>query len=670
MSEKTNKHNIFKDNVFTQLKANLSQKNSLDDDNEALYKSLTHGPGGGRDYRKPKDTKGTLKRILGYAMHNKLLLLFVICMLLVSTFSSLYASYFLKPIVDDFIIPFVTADVKDYSLLANRLLLLAGIYIVGVIATYLQSRIMARVAQNAVNHIRQDLFSKLQDLPISYYDAHTHGELMSRFTNDAGNVQMLLEEGLLQFISSIISFVGTVVLMIRLSWKLFIITFILIGVSFLIAGRISGASKILFKKQQAALGQLNGYIEELVDGIKVVKAFNYEERAKARFNELDGQYRDNAMLANFLGQTVMPILGSLMNICYAITAVIGGLFVLSSNFSIGSLGVYLNYTKQVSQPIGMVSNQVVNLMSAIAGAERIFNVMDTPPEIDEGNVTLVTVNRNQDGTFVQTQHGERTGLWAWKIPEKDGSFTFKEVRGDVRLFDVCFSYVPDKPVLKNVSVYAKPGQKIAFVGSTGAGKTTITNLINRFYEIDSGTITFDGIDIKDIKKSSLRRSMGMVLQDTNLFTGTVMDNIRYGKLDATDEECIAAAKSANAHGFISRLPEGYNTEITNNGENLSQGQRQLLGISRTAVANHPVLVMDEATSSIDTRTEKLIERGMDALMNNRTVFVIAHRLSTVRDAKAIAVIEHGEIIERGSHTELLAQKGRYYLLYTGQHELD
>ena len=372
----------------------------------------------------------------------------------------------------------------------------------------------------------------------------------------------------------------------------------------------------------------------------------------------------------FLGAAIFPTMNAVLNICYAVTAVLGGFMTVAGRFTIGSLGVYLNYIRQVTMPINMMSNQAINLFSAIAGAERIFAVIDFQPEPDEGTVSLVTVNRAEDGTLTETEKGERTGFWAWKIPQADGSFEFREVQGNVRLEDVHFSYVPEKPVLKGITVWAKPGQKIAFVGSTGAGKTTITNLINRFYEIDDGRILFDGIDVKDIKKAALRRSLGIVLQDTNLFTGTVMENIRYGKLDATDEECVAAAKAANAHGFITRLPDGYNTMITGNGQNLSQGQRQLLAIARTAVARHPVMILDEATSSIDTRTEKLIDRGMDTLMEGRTVFVIAHRLSTVRNADAIVVIEHGEIVERGSHDELLEQQGRYYLLYTGQSELD
>lgn len=672
MSKKAFKQTITEDDsLLAQLRAKL-QSDTEDDNNDELYKNMRggHGPGAGRDYRKPKDTKGTLTRILGYAVHNKLLLVGVLVLMLTSTLCNLAASYFLKPIVDDYIIPNITAVNKDFSGLARQIFILVGIYLAAIAASYAQSRVMVHLSQRSINRIRRDLFSKLQDLPLSYFDAHTHGELMSRFSNDADNIQMMLEEGLIQFISGIITFVGTVCLMIYISWRMFLITLVVIALSFFITGKVGGLSKIMFKKQQASLGKLNGYIEELIEGIKVVKAFNYEKRTRKEFGELDDDYRVNAMLANFLGQMVMPVLAALMNICYAVTAVAGGMMVIGGSFSIGSLGVYLNYTRQVAMPINMMSNQLVNLMSAIAGAERIFAVMDTEPEIDEGHISLVTVNRAGDGALTETSDGRRTGFWAWKIPTEGGGFAFREVRGDVRFEDVYFSYVPGKPVLKGISVYAKPGQKIAFVGSTGAGKTTITNLINRFYEIDGGRITFDGIDVRDIKKAGLRRSLGIVLQDTNLFSGTVIDNIRYGKLDATDEECVQAAKSANAHGFITRLPDGYQTEITGNGQNLSQGQRQLLAIARTAVAKHPVMIMDEATSSIDTRTEKLIERGMDRLMENKTVFVIAHRLSTVRNAKAIAVIEHGEIIEKGNHDELLALEGRYYLLYTGQHELD
>ncbi len=655
--------------IWAQLKARIAV-DSVDTDDERIYKNVRGGPGGGRDYRKPKDAKGTLIRVLGYAGKNKALFALVLVTMLISTFCSLAASYYLKPLIDDYIVPLITSPEKDFSALARQLMILAGIYLASALATYLTSRTCMTLAQWATNALRRDLFSALQDMPITYFDQHTHGELMSRFSNDADNVQMCLEQGIVQFLSGIITFVGTVVLMISLSWKLFLITLLTIGLSFGLVRGIGRYSRILFKKQQASLGALNGYIEEMLDGLKVVKAFNYEERAKAGFDECNDEYRENAIFANFLGNIIFPTMNAVMNLCYAVTAVLGGFMTLAGRFTIGSLGVYLNYIRQVTMPINMMSNQAINLFSAIAGAERIFAIIDHEPEPDDGAVTLVTVDRAPDGTLTETGHGERTGFWAWKIPQPDGSYEFREVMGNVRLEDVHFSYVPGKPVLNGITVWAKPGQKIAFVGSTGAGKTTITNLINRFYEIDSGRILFDGIDVKDIKKAGLRRSMGIVLQDTDLFTGTVMDNIRYGKLDATDEECIAAAKSANAHGFISRLPNGYDTMITGNGQNLSQGQRQLLAIARTAVAKHPVMILDEATSSIDTRTEKLIDRGMDALMEGRTVFVIAHRLSTVRNAQAIVVIEHGQIVERGSHEELLDQKGRYYMLYTGQSELD
>ncbi len=658
-----------KKSIWSQLKARLAVDN-VDVNDEKIYKDVRGGPGGGRDFRKPKDAKGTLIRILGYAGRKKSLFVLVLVLMLVSTGCTLAASYYLRPLIDDYIVPLITSPEKDFSALAAQLGILASIYLASAVATYFTSRTCMTLAQWATNALRRDLFSALQDLPVSFFDEHTHGELMSRFSNDADNVQMCLEQGIVQFLSGIITFVGTVALMINLSWKLFCITLITIALSFGLVKGIGKYSRILFKKQQSSLGELNGYTEEMLDGLKVVKAFNYEQRAKAGFDERNDEYRDNAIFANFLGSIIFPTMNAVMNICYAVTAVLGGFMTVAGRFTIGSLGVYLNYIRQVTMPINMMSNQAINLFSAIAGAERIFAIIDHEPEPDDGAVTLVTVDRASDGTLTETGHGERTGFWAWKIPQPDGSFQFREVMGNVRLEDVHFSYVPEKPVLKGITVWAKPGQKIAFVGSTGAGKTTITNLINRFYELDSGRILFDGIDVKDIKKAALRRSLGIVLQDTDLFTGTVMENIRYGKLDATDEECIAAAKSANAHGFITRLPDGYDTMITGNGQNLSQGQRQLLAIARTAVAKHPVMILDEATSSIDTRTEKLIDKGMDALMEGRTVFVIAHRLSTVRNAQAIVVIEHGEIMERGSHEELLSQKGRYYMLYTGQSELD
>ncbi len=656
-----------KKSIWAQLKDRLGQ-DSADVGEENIYR---HGhDSGGRDFHRPKDTRGTLVRILGYAGKKKGLFFLVIVLMLISTGCSLAASYYLRPLIDDYIVPLITQPEKDFSALAGQLAILAGIYLASAIATYFTSRTCMTLSQWATNALRKDLFAALQELPITFYDEHTHGELMSRFTNDADNVQTCLEQGIVQFLSGIVTFVGTIVLMISLSWKLFLITVVTIFLSFVLVQGVGRYSRILFQKQQSSLGTLNGYIEEMLDGLKVVKAFSYEDRAKKKFDVLNDDYRENAIFANFLGNLIFPTMNAVMNLCYAVTAVLGGFMTLSGSFTIGSLGVYLNYIRQVTMPINMMSNQAINLFSALAGAERIFAIIDHEPEIDEGTVSLVTANRAPDGTITETGHGERTGFWAWKIPQEDGTCRFQEVRGSVRLENVSFSYEPEKPILQDFTVWADPGQKIAFVGSTGAGKTTVTNLINRFYEIDSGRILFDGIDVRDIQKAGLRRSLGIVLQDTNLFTGTVMENIRYGKLDATDEECVEAAKVANAHGFISRLPDGYNTLITGNGQNLSQGQRQLLAIARTAVAKHPVMILDEATSSIDTRTEKLIDRGMDALMEGRTVFVIAHRLSTVRNAQAIVVIEHGQIVERGSHEELLAQKGRYYMLYTGQSELD
>ena len=672
-----------KRNVYEQIKVRAVDKQ--DDNDERLYKNMGGRGGGGgggrggggRDFRRAKDTKGTVLRIINYMTKNKLVLLLLFALMITSSACQLAATYRVRSLLDDFIIPSVTAVDKDFffSGLARQLTVLAVLYLTSAGMSYAQNRTMMFLAQWAVNRIRSDLFEKLQALPLSYFDSHPNGETMSRFTNDTDNILMALEQSFMQFVTSIINFSSTVVLMIILSWRMFIVTGISIGISLFVVKKVGGLSKIMFKNQQASLGIMNGYIEEMIEGLKVVKAFNYEQRSMDEFDDLDAEYREDSKLANFIGMLPMPVLGSLMNVCYAVTAVFGGYMIINGvgAFSVGSLSVYLTYTRQVSQPINMMSNQVVNLMSAIAGAERVFTVMDTPPEIDAGSVTLVTVERASDGSLTETPDGHRTGVWAWKIPadlSESGELEYREVKGDVRFENVDFSYIEGEPVLRDISVYAKPGQKIAFVGSTGAGKTTITNLINRFYEIEGGQITFDGIDVRDIKKAALRSSLGIVLQDINLFTGTVMENIRYGKLDATEEECIEAAKAANAHGFISRLPDGYQTMITGNGQNLSQGQRQLIAIARTAVAKHPVMILDEATSSIDTRTEKQIERGMDALMDNRTVFVIAHRLSTVRNSKAIAVIEHGEIIEKGNHEELLSQEGRYYMLYTGQHELD
>ena len=611
------------------------------------------GPGARGGYQKPKDAKKTIRRLIGYMTKNPLPLILVAVCLIVSTVASIGGTYMLRPIINGLVADTAAAE-KVQKLLGSCIFLLL-LYLLGSAATYVQAATMARLAHNAANHLRGDLFNALESLPLSYFDRHTHGELMSRFTNDADNVALAMEQSFVNMFSSGLTFIGLVAVMIYTSPILFLVTLLALAASLGVFKVFGGRSRVYYRKQQAALGQVNGDIQEVIEGLKVVKAFTHEEIAKEEFAELNEAYRAAATDANYYAGAIIPLSANISNIGYAATAAVGGFLALVMGFDLGGFAAYLLYARQIGRPLEQVSQQLNAIMSALAGAERIFDVMDTPPEIDEGKVVL---------TPVEPQEGHRA--WAWKKP--DG--TLVPLRGDVRLQHVDFSYVPEKPVLRDVSVFAKPGQKIAFVGSTGAGKTTITNLINRFYEISAGSITYDGIDVREISKDSLRQSLGAVLQDTHLFTGTVMDNIRYGRLDATDEECIAAAKSANAHSFIRRLPDGYNTLVTGDGSNLSQGQRQLLAIARAAVADPPVMVLDEATSSIDTRTEQHIQRGMDALMEGRTVFVIAHRLSTVRNADCIVVIEHGQIQEKGTHEELLALKGRYYLLYTGQNVLE
>ncbi|MHC1783767.1 MAG: ABC transporter ATP-binding protein [Anaerolineaceae bacterium] len=612
---------------------------------------------------KPKNTRRTLLRLLGFLDNRKLLLVLVFILMLVSSGSMLAGNYFLKPLINDYILP------GNFSGLANALVILATIYLAGVAASYLQSLVMVQIAQTTTNRMRRELFTKMQTLPLKYFDTHTHGDLMSRYTNDLDNVQVALEQSLVQLMSSVLTFVGAVIMMLVLSPLLSIVTFVVLVLMFFLSGKLAQRSSKYFKDQQKNLGSVNGYIEEMVDGLKVVKVFNYEKTAIGEFKKRNEAYRHAAAEANFYAGVVMPVMMNLNNISYAATALFGGILTALTTFDIGSLAAFLQLSRQVGFPVQQITMQFNTILAAMAGAERVFDVMDQDAEVDNGDVTLVGMTREEDGTLLPCAGGVHSCHWGWKVPQADGSFQYVELKGDVRFQNVDFGYEPDKTVLCKLSLYAKPGQKIALVGSTGAGKTTITNLLNRFYDVQEGSITYDGINVQRIRKDDLRHSLGMVLQDTHLFSGTILDNIRYGRLDATDEECIRAAKLVNAHSFIKRLPQGYQTVITADGTNLSQGQRQLLAISRAAVADPPVMILDEATSSIDTRTERLIEKGMDALMEDRTVFVIAHRLSTVRNARAILVLENGEIIERGDHEDLIDQKGRYYQLYTGQYEL-
>ena len=615
------------------------------------------GRGPGRPFQKPKNMKKTIGTLLGYIGRSKWLLIVVALCVVLNSLCSILGSYLLKPLINECIVP------GDYERLLRTLILMALVYIAGALLSFTYARIMVSVSQRTTHAIRQDLFVKMQRLPLSYFDTNTHGDLMSRFTNDVDAVTEILNNGLINLVSNVVTFTGIVFVMLTLNPWLFLVTVFTLALMVFVVMAFGKRTRKFFMAQQKSLGALNGYIEEMIEGQKVIKVFNYEQEALAGFAERNEAFRFNATSAQSLANSMGPISNNMSHVNYALTCCIGTIVAIATGMDLGSLVVYLNYVRQVSHPIGMMSQQVNSVLSAIAGAERVFEVMETTPELDEGKVTLVNVTHNADGTL--TEQEQRGDGWAWKLP--DGTLT--PLRGDVRFKDVIFSYVPEKRILHGISLYAKPGQKIAFVGSTGAGKTTITNLINRFYEIESGTITYDGINVQDISKDSLRRSLGIVLQDTHLFTGTIADNIRYGKLDATDEEVRAAAKLANADTFIRHLPNGYDTWITDDGGSLSQGERQLLAIARAAVADPPVLILDEATSSIDTRTEKLIEKGMDSLMQDRTVFVIAHRLSTVRNAKAILVLEQGEIIERGDHNELLEKNGKYYQLYTGQLEL-
>ena len=624
-----------------------------------MAKPNTPPRGGGPNkhgFQRPRNTKKTFLRLLSYLGKYKLLLILVALCLLLSSIASVATGYLLKPILNDYIIP------GDFPGLLKMLFLQGGVFIISALCSYVYSRLMVYVAQRAVATIREDLFNKMQELPVSYFDTHLSGDMMSRFTNDMDTVSEMIGNSFASLLSNVLTFVATFVMMLVMNPLLTLITVAFLFLMLLVVKTIGGKSRVNFQRQQQTLGALNGYIEEMIEGQKVIKVFSHEEKAMEAFSKLNEDYRVAGTMAQSYAGAMMPAMANLSRIDYAITCCVGGLLAIRGVFDVGSLGAYLLYVKQVSQPINGISQQVNVILAAAAGAERIFDMMDAPPETDAGKTVLVRVEKEGD-TLTETQR--RTGHWAWKKP--DG--TLVELRGDVRFHDVTFSYDGEKTVLHNISLFAKPGQKIAFVGSTGAGKTTITNLINRFYDVQEGTITYDGIDVKDIAKDSLRRSLGMVLQETQLFTGTIADNIRYGKPDATDEEVRAAARLANADTFIRHLPKGYDTMLTGGGSDLSQGERQLLSIARAAVSDPPVLILDEATSSIDTRTEKLIEKGMDSLMEDRTVFVIAHRLSTVRNAQAILVLEKGEIIERGDHEALLEEKGRYYQLYTGSAEL-
>ncbi len=617
------------------------------------------GPGGpppGGGFRKPKNIRGTLGKLMAYLGRYKPHLVLVAVLLVVSSACTVGGSYLIRPLINDYILP------GDFPGLARMLAVMALVYVLGAVCSFGYSRIMVHISQTTVAKIRADLFGKMQDLPLKFFDTHTHGELMSRYTNDIETVSEALNNSFGSLISCALNFSGTIAMMLFLNPALSLVTFGTLAVMLLVVKNIGSRSRRYFAAQQKALGEVNGYIEEMIEGQKVIKVFNHEKEAKADFQRRNEAYRSAAARAQIFSGMMMPAMGNLNYINYAVTCCVGALLAIR-NGDLGGLAAFLQYSRQVGQPITQMSQQVNTLLSAVAGAERIFEIMETPPETDEGKVRLVRAAEDAEGNLTRVHYDNNT--WAWLKP--DG--TLVPLRGDVRFDHVVFGYDEGRTILHDISLFAKPGQKIAFVGSTGAGKTTITSLINRFYEIQGGTITYDGIDVKDIAKESLRRSLGAVLQDTHLFSGTVAENIRYGRLDATDEEVEAAARLAGADGFIRHLPQGYQTVLSGSGGSLSQGERQLLNIARAACANPPVLILDEATSSIDTRTEKLIEKGMDRLMAGRTVFVIAHRLSTVRNAKAIMVLEQGEVIERGDHDDLLAQKGRYYQLYTGLAEL-
>ena len=624
-----------------------------------------------------KDTKGTVKRLLGYLGAYKIRFIFVIICIAISSGTVAYSALFIQGLIDNYITPLLTQSRADFSGLLHYLIKVAIILFAGVIASYLYNRFMVVIGQGILKKIRDEMFSHMQKLPIRYFDTHSHGDIMSHYTNDTDTLRQMISQSIPQLLNSVMTIIVVFISMLSISFWLTLIVIAFVFIILKVIGSVAGRSGKYFIKQQVSLGDVNGYVEEMINGQKVVKVFCHEEQAKAGFDLKNGELCVNATKANSYANILMPILNNIGFILYVVIAIVGGALGISgvtnisltgvSVLTLGAIASFLQLSRSFVNPISQVSQQLNFVVMAIAGAERIFELLDEDVEEDDGNITLVRA-RKEGNALTECQ--ERTGHWAWKVPQTDGSTELVEMLGHVEFHDVDFGYVPEKTVLHDITLYAEPGQKVAFVGATGAGKTTITNLINRFYDIQKGTITYDGLDIGRIKKADLRRSLGVVLQDVNLFTGTVMENIRYGKLDATDEECIAAAKLANADGFIRMLPNGYDTVLSGDGSGLSQGQRQLISIARAAVADPPVMILDEATSSIDTRTEAIVQRGMDALMKGRTVFVIAHRLSTVQNSDVIMVLEQGHIIERGSHEKLIEEKGKYYQLYTGAFELE